>query len=289
MDKHVFVVTGAERGIALEAFLASRLDLDLQEARRRVDAGSVYLDGRRQLGADVLVTPGQKVTLFRPGVSDDPAPALGLAYEDREVVVVDKPPGLLSVPDRRGGQANVEQLVGKRWGTPARLLHRLDRDASGLLLVSRRKGKVRRSLAAQISDHLLRRRYLAIVTGAPPWRETIISGALSVQGGVTSSSQDPRARQAESRVRLIVAAEDRSVVQVSLRTGRTHQIRAHLAEMGLPILGDTRYGEPRAPRLALHAHCLGFSLPRGKGMVEIHSPMPRDMRALLGASPPLEG
>lgn len=285
MDKHVFVVTGAEGGIALSALLAQRLDQDRHQLRQRVAAGSVYVNGRRQLNADAPVVPGQKVTLYSPEPEPEPedgeALVLGVAYQDREVVVVDKPSGLLSVPDRRGGRSTVDQLVDQQWGARARLLHRLDRDASGLLLVSRNPGKVRRSLTAQISSHRLRRRYLAVVAGAPKQREQVISGSLSVQRGVTRSSQDPRARPAESHVRLLTRQDDRSLLQVSLKTGRTHQIRAHLAEQGIPIFGDTRYGGPPAPRLALHAHCLGFRHPRGKGMVEIHSPLPPELRALF--------
>ena len=283
MDKHVFVVIGAERGITLEELLGQRLGLDRPEVRRRVQAGSAYVNGRRQTAADTPVTPGQKVTLFEPAQTDEPAPVLVVAYEDRDLVVVDKPPSLLSVPDRRGGQPSVEQLLSQRWGAPARLLHRLDRDASGLLLVSRRAGKTRRSVAQQISSHRLRRRYLALVTGALQQQEQVISGSLSVQQGVSRVSQDPRARPAESHVRLLARGQACALVQVSLRTGRTHQIRAHLANQGVPILGDTRYGGAAAPRLALHAHCLGFWHPRGEGMVEVHSPLPRELRQLVGA------
>jgi len=280
VDKHVFTVTGAERDVALDQLLARRLDRDLAEVRQRIAAGSVYVEGRRQRAADTIVEAGQKVTVHRPGPSEA-APELMVAFEDREVAVVDKPAGLLSAPDRRGGRASVEQQLDQRWGGRARLLHRLDRDASGLLLVSKAGGKVRRSLAGQVSGHRLLRRYMAVVAGAPLEPELVITGSLSVREGVTRASQDPRARPAESHVRVLASATDRSLLQVSLRTGRTHQIRAHLAESGIPILGDTRYGGPAASRLALHAHCLGFRHPRSKETVEIHSPLPEAVRSLL--------
>ena len=204
-----------------------------------------------------------------------------MAHLDREVAVVVKPAGVHSVPGRRGGGGSVQQLVEARWGAGARLLHRLDRDASGLLLVSRKPGKARRALADQISSRRLGRRYLALVSGAPQQDELVIDAPLSVDAGVTRASEDPRARRAVSRVRLLRRGAARSLLQVTLETGRTHQIRAHLSGEGLPIIGDGRYGGEDAPRLSLHAHCLVFRHPRSKETVELHSPLPEDMRALF--------
>lgn len=281
MRKHVFVVTGAEAGVSLAELLVRRLDLTRKQAAARIDGGSVYVDRRRQREASTPVAPGQKVVVHEPSEQDAPAPELQVAHLDREVVVVVKPAGVHSVPGRRGGGSSVQQLAEQRWGAGARLLHRLDRQASGLLLVSRKPGKARRSLADQISSRRLGRRYLALVSGAPKQDELVIDAALAVDAGVTRASQDPRARRAVSRVHVVRRGLERSLLQVTLDTGRTHQIRAHLSGAGLPILGDERYGGTSAPRLALHAHCLIFRHPRTKETLELHSPLPRSLRALI--------
>jgi 23S rRNA pseudouridine1911/1915/1917 synthase len=281
MYKHVLTVLGAEAGVTLAGLLGARLELSPELALRWVTGGGVYLDGRRCRDPQTALEPGQRVLAHAPEVAAEPAPEPELAFCDRWLAVLVKPAGMPSTPTRRGGlPRSLAEFALERLGHRARLMHRLDREASGLLLVSLRGGKSRRALSQQVSGHRVQRLYLALVQGIVAEPRLVLDGALSRSRGRTRVSTDPRARPAETHVSLLGQGQDRSLLQAELRTGHTHQIRAHLAHAGLPLLGDARYGGPPAPRLALHAHCLRLRHPRG-GTLELHSPLPDDLRQLL--------
>lgn len=295
MRKHAFTVVGDESPCTLSELLARRLSLAPAEAERWVREGRVYVDGRRVRRSTDPLRPGQKVVAHAPPPgpdqtreasqgrrrqaveADEQAPrSLEVAYQDDRVAVVDKPPGMPSEPTRVGGAAAVSEAIQALFGAQARLLHRLDQEASGLLLVSlERRG--RSALVAQVQGHELDRRYLAIAAGQLAAAELTFESRLSARRGRTRRSADPRARLALTHVRLLRQLPDRCLVQVRLTTGRLHQIRAHLAEAGHPLVGDDRYGGPEAERLALHAHCLGFHEPGGR-RVAVHSPLPGVLR-----------
>lgn len=278
MMKHVFTVIGEEAGQTLVELLCGRQDLRAPQAEAWISGGSVYLDGRRHLSAGTRLRPGQRVVAHQP--EDLRAQEPAVAFLDHEVAVVVKPAGLPSTPTRKGGVLTVEAFIRQRLGETARLLHRLDREASGLLLVSLRRGETRQRLSQELSSHRARRCYLALVDGVPPQQEMSWETPLAVERGRTRASSDPRARPARTRARMIQRHGARSLLQVEPLTGRTHQIRAHLSLAGLPIIGDARYGGPPAARLALHAHALRFRHPRGR-VLELHSPLPRDFKAVL--------
>ena len=275
--KHVLTVTGAEAGLGLAAFVAARLALEVAQAEAWVRAGSVYLDGSRERRPETRLRAGQSVTARAPEAAPAP-PQAHLVYRDAELAVVDKPAGLASMPLRQGG-ASLQDQLGDLLGPEARLLHRLDRDTSGLLLCAV-SGQARRELSRAVAEHRLLRRYLAVVQGELDG-ERVIRSRLSARGGRVGSSQDPRAAEAVTRVWPLRRLGGRTLVEAELLTGRTHQLRVHLGEAGLPIVGDDRYGGPPAARLALHAHRLQFEAPGGRRL-DLHSPLPVELRALLG-------
>lgn len=277
--KHVLTVTAGELPCTLCEFIGRRLELEASAAAAAVDAGSVYLEGKRQRRQGRLLQAGQQVVVYRPEIEPTRWPPLVIAFADDLVAVVDKPAGLPSTPTREGGGATLEAQVRQRFGARARLMHRLDQGASGLVLISL-SDLGRQHLSRQLQTHQLGRTYFAAVSGAPAELRFTIRSRLAVGGRRTRSTQDPRGRWAETQVELIRAGRGRSLLQVDLRTGRTHQIRAHLSERGLPIVGDEKYGGERADRLALHAHCLLFEHPR-VGRLEVHSPLPRELRSIL--------
>lgn len=278
MKKHIYTVIPGDAGITLGAFLAHRMDLATDQAARWVVGGSAYVDGRRELKPGLRLRAGQKLVVRQPEGEDQASVAVPLviAHAEAALAVVNKPAGLPCGATRRGGGVTLEQLVAQELGPSARLLHRLDRVTSGLVLVSRRKGGGRTMLARQVANHLATRRYLALVAGEPPSQRTLDS-PLAMEHGLARPSSDPRARPAETRIRTLQASGGRALVQATPRTGRTHQIRAHLSHAGWPILGDVRYGGAAAGRVCLHAHALGFKHPGGQ-WVEVHAPMPADMR-----------
>lgn len=284
MNKHVLSVLGDEAELRLQQLLARRLELTPATAHALVLGGGVFVDHLRCTNPDHSLRPGQRVLVHQRPAEAPGQPQPRVAYRDRDLALLNKPSGLLSSPGRQGGEDHVERFVAQELGAGARLMHRLDRGASGLLLVSMGRGKARASLARQLERHKLQRRYLALVAGAPPQPELELNSALAMQRGRVASSQDPRARPARTRVVLLRRGPTVSLVQAQLSTGRTHQVRAHLSEAGCPILGDGRYGGPQASRLALHAHSLGLRHPRTRDWLELHAPLPAELRELLSRS-----
>jgi 23S rRNA pseudouridine1911/1915/1917 synthase len=220
-----------------------------------------------------------------------PSHDLNVVYEDQHLAVIDKPAGLVVHPAAGhpdGTLADMLRARGTTWsllGGAERpgIVHRLDRDTSGLLVVAKTEA-AHRALAAQLRDHTLGRTYTAIVHGG--FRET------------TGTIEAPIARDPRNRKRMAVVDSGRSattdfrvterlgklsVLEVQLRTGRTHQIRVHLAYIRHPVVGDIVYGKPeqRLPRLALHAARLSFVHPADGNTRTFESPLPNDIEEFL--------
>ena len=212
-------------------------------------------------------------------------------FEDDWLAVIDKPAGLVVHPAAGhpdGTLADILRARGTTWsllGGAERpgIVHRLDRDTSGLLVVAKTEA-AHRALAAQLRDRTLGRTYTAIVHGG--FRES------------TGTIDAPLARDPRNRKRIAVVDSGRSaitdfrvaerlgkfsVLEVHLRTGRTHQIRVHLAYIRHPVVGDTVYGkpEPGLPRLALHAARLTFVHPADGQTRSFESPLPQDIEAFI--------
>jgi RluA family pseudouridine synthase len=228
---------------------------------------------------------------------DEAAFVRGLVlYEDAEVLVLAKPPGLSS----QGGRGQVHTLDELLWAfakpgkSRPRLIHRLDRDTSGVILTAKTK-----PAAGFLGKALMARRfsktYLAVVTpGAPDPRGGRIDLPLRrVEAGRETymrvcAADHPGAEAAVSRYRTRSAVEGAALLELDPETGRMHQLRVHLAEIGRPIAGDPRYGgalmvNGRAvPRLMLHASALTFPHPSG-GRKRVEAPLPADLAGLIAA------
>jgi 23S rRNA pseudouridine1911/1915/1917 synthase len=212
-----------------------------------------------------------------------------IAYEDADVLVVDKAAGIVVHPARGHGEGTLSQLLAgsAAGGDPERagIVHRLDRDTSGLLVVARSQ-EAHRRLQAAVAERRVEREYLALVQGRPPAR----SGTIEAPVG-----RDPRvrtrmavggagAREARTHYTLERALPHTSLLRVRLETGRTHQIRVHLSAIGFPVCGDPEYGVPGAlglQRQFLHATRIAFDHPITGARVDVTSPLPADLRGAL--------
>ena len=229
------------------------------------------------------------MTTLPPFSGRQPAGGLRILYLDRELLVVDKPSGLLTVGTDRDKARTAHYLLNDyvRKGNPKSrervyVVHRLDRETSGLLVFAR-------SEAAK--DFLQRhweeaeKTYYAIVHGAVmPKEGTIRSHLVESSAMRVYSTPDAAAgREAITDYRVLRTARGMSLLEIGLRTGRKHQIRVHLADLGHPLVGDDRYGRPdRAARLALHACALSFPHPSGGERLTFTSAMPVQLEHLLG-------
>lgn len=279
-------------GERLDRFLAAGAGISRGEARRALDRGAVYLDGKRCRIASRLLAPGQRVEVVleeagRTTAGEGPPPAI--LHEDALVLAVDKPPGMPSQATPLGDVGtlpwHVARHLGRRTAEVA-TVHRLDRETSGVVVFGKTAAATR-ALAAAFREGTARKEYLAVVAGALRG-EGVIDGALAPDPARRGSFRvAPGGVPALTRYRVQEHGDAATVVQLLPGTGRTHQLRVHLASLGHPILGDARYGGPRrageieAPRLLLHARRLELPHPAG-GTLAVEAPVPPDLAGAIG-------
>ena len=209
-------------------------------------------------------------------------PGLRLVHEDRDMIVVDKPAGLLTIATERERRRTVyahlmSHVRARRPPGRVFIVHRLDRLASGLLVLASSPA-AKQALQAQFKAHATERTYLAVVDGRVARDEgTIRSRLVDDEPGRVRETRDPeRGRPAVTHWRVVQRGALHTLVEVRLETGRRNQIRVHLAGLGHPIAGDRSYGSETDPlgRLALHAHVLGFDHPYSGERLRFVSPAP---------------
>ncbi|HVA10293.1 MAG TPA: RluA family pseudouridine synthase [Acidimicrobiales bacterium] len=288
-----------DRGVAMLADVSRATAAALIEGGRVLVGGAVVTVGRTVLREGDALT----VVLPEPDAGDveaDEAVAFAVVHEDADVAVVDKPAGLVVHP---GAGHREGTLVGgllyrfPELGTlvaqgvcPADrpgIVHRLDKGTSGLLAVARTAGAYA-SLVAQLSDRSMERRYLALVEG------TVLNDAGEIDAPIGRSTRTPTkmtvaaggrpARTTYTVLERRTTPRPTTLVELRLQSGRTHQIRVHMAAIGHPVVGDPRYGTPDrrlgAGRFFLHAYRLAFTHPGSGERVEFSSPLPADLSEL---------
>jgi RluA family pseudouridine synthase len=260
--KRVFRVAAGDP-LRLSEVLAARLGLGEADANALLRRGAVELDGRR-VAADAPVAVGARVIAFLPEAASQ-AP-LTIAYRDPHVLVIDKPAGLRSQAVRGEAEDTLIARVQRELDPHATLLHRLDRETSGLVLFPLDE-TARRCLQRALDAGELERRYVARVRGRLDAPRTIALrigvDARDRRRRVTHPEQSDAGEAAVTHVEPLIFGERESRVRLRLETGRTHQLRVHLAAIGHPIVGDALYGGPPAERLWLHADEIVFPDPGG--------------------------
>ena len=283
-------------GERLDVFLAGAVG-SRTRAQRLIEAGRVTVDGAPRPKRHVLAG-GETVSVDEPDVVPEPAVApapFRVAYEDEHLLVVDKPAGVVVHPGHGHAQGTlVQALAGRVAGgaDPTRpgVVHRLDRDTSGLLVLARSEA-AHAALSALLRERRIVREYLALVEGRPPARTGTIEAPLGrdrrVRTRMSTDTDDPR--PAVTHFETEATFPDTTLLRVRLETGRTHQIRAHLKAIDHPVVGDPEYGTPGRlglERQFLHAARLAFAHPVTGAPVDVSSPLPEDLRralALAGA------
>lgn len=294
---------GGER---LDIFVARRLpELSRSHAQRLIQDGLVSVDAR-QMKASERLSAGAKVTVQIP--PPEPAPGLEaeaipvtVLFQDFDLMVVDKPAGLTvhPAPGHPTGTlvnallAIVPDLKGISGTLRPGIVHRLDKDTSGLILVAK-NDRAMRVLQRQLKDRDVHKTYLALVQGVPKPAQGVIEAPIGrhpknrKKMAVVANGRESETRY---RVREVLAGGRYALLEVEPVTGRTHQIRVHMAAIGHPVVADTVYGKRSdvLGRQFLHAWKIAFAMPLGGREVEFESPLPRDLREALerlrGAGP----
>jgi 23S rRNA pseudouridine1911/1915/1917 synthase len=288
-------VEEAEAGRALAGFVRGRRpDRPWTEIKRWIATGKVFVDGGAVTDEGARVRAGQRVEL-RMAAAKKAEREVRIVYEDAHLVVIDKPTGVSSVPYEKGETGTAMDLVRDAWRrmgrpatqTPLFVVHRIDKDTSGLLAYAKSK-RAERALAAQFRAHTVGRRYVCVAHGRVA-AARIESQLVADRGdGLRGSTRRPdQGKRAVTHVEPVRALRGATLCHVRLETGKTHQIRIHLAERGHPLVGETvyirDYDEPviPSPRLLLHAATLEFAHPMTGAPLALEAPLPDDFNAVL--------
>jgi len=255
--------------------------------RRMIDHGRVLVDGKKASRAKQIVHPGSIVEILSRSEGDSPErkedgiPDPEVLYDDSEILVVNKPAGLLSVATPRGEADTMFDRAllwsSKKHSTRVHLVHRLDRETSGCLILAK-STEVRDMLQRQFKDRTVERIYHAVVFGKP-------SSESGVQRARVKETKDKRVRLVQKGERggkeaitnwsIEQTGPMHTLIRIKIDTGRRAQIRLHMSDLGCPVSGDTRYGRGKASvnRLCLHASSLGFEHPNGS-RIRVESEIP---------------
>lgn len=300
-----WVVGPADAGVRLDKFLAAPERAGSRgRAASALERGKVLVNGH-EVGTDAAahrLAPGDVVRLWmdRPGSAKAPTRAtigdLHIVYEDEALLVIDKPAGLLAVPlPRREAAPSVyavlEQHLRRRGRRRPHVVHRIDRDTSGLVVFAKDPA-AQLDIKAQLRRREPERVYLAVVYGHPDpaagtWRDHIVWDDEALIQKETHP-RDPRAREAISEYRTIERFRDAALIEIRLTTGKRNQIRLQARLHGHTLVGERRYvfGPERLrpidfPRQALHAFRLALTHPRDGRQLRFEAPVPADMKSLI--------
>jgi 23S rRNA pseudouridine1911/1915/1917 synthase len=303
-------VQPAETGTRLDRLLAARFaDLSRTRLKHLVETGGVALEGATISDPSMRVKPGQSFTLrLPPPVDDRPAPQamdLVIVYEDEHLIVIDKPAGLVVHPAPGNPDHTLVNALLAHCGASLAgiggvrrpgIVHRLDKDTSGLMVAAKTELAHAR-LSADFAARRITRAYQAVVWGVPVPAVGEIAGTI----GRSPSNRKKMAivrrggKAALTRYRVLRRFGDAAaLIECRLATGRTHQIRVHLSTSGYPLIGDQTYrgARPNAaatlpaavaafPRQALHANVIGFHHPASQLPLTFESPLPSDIKELI--------
>jgi len=294
MDK-VENLIADERDVRLDKYVCQQLpELSRARAQKLIADGHITVNGKPAKPGLKLSTGDRLEIAIPPTPSEQLLPEsipINIIYEDDDLLVVDKPAGLTVHPAPGHTShtlvnallSHLPHLADTGDSLRPGIVHRLDKDTSGLMLVAK-NSKAQDNLIGQFKSHSVTKAYIALVRGH-----------LTPETGVIEANigRDPRnrkkmavvegGREATTEYKVVKYIGDYTLLEVRLRTGRTHQIRVHLAAIGFPVVGDKVYGvrSPFLPRQFLHACRLGFSLPSTGEYIEFKSELPADLEQAL--------
>ena len=299
-----FLVSWEEEGERIDKYLSALCpDLSRSYVQKLLKSGNVLVDGR-QVKASYSIQEGERIFLdvpeaVEPEIEAEPM-ELDILYEDKDVILVNKPKGMVVHPAPghyshtlvNGLMAHCKgQLSGINGILRPGIVHRIDMDTTGVLIVCK-NDMAHNSIAAQLKEHSIVRRYQAIVHGRIEEAEGRIEGAIGRDpvNRKRMCINEKNGKPAVTHYQVLERFRQFTYVECRLETGRTHQIRVHMASVRHPLLGDTVYGPvkcpfPRLQGQTLHAGVLGFVHPRSGDYMEFSAPLPSYFQELLRTLP----
>ncbi len=263
----------------------------------RVNGGRVKAERRLEGGDEVRIPPVRLGEATERGVPPKgllAAMEAAIVFEDARLLAVDKPSGVASHGGSGVSFGVIETMRALRPGQPLELVHRLDRDTSGVMVLAKKRAALVELQALLRGDHGIAKRYLALLTGRMPDGVMSVDAALHVglrQGGERHVQVSDEGKPSLTHFRVLERRGGQSYCEARIETGRTHQIRVHARHIGHPVAGDDKYGDPEhnrrlrdqagLRRLFLHAASLEFALDGGRVPYVLNAPLPPDLAAVL--------
>lgn len=296
MESHTFEVGPDEKSVRLDLYLASVFPKPISRShlKKLIDNGKVLVNGI-QMKPHHKVRPGERVeVLSGEPVSSKPEAediALDIIYEDDDILVINKQPGIAVHPGAGTSSGTIvnallshcKKLSDVNEARPG-IVHRLDKDTSGLMVIAKNNTS-HMELARQFKERTVKKNYLALVKGTVE----LDNGVVDLPIGRHPSNRQKMAvrydseKKAVTEYKVVGRYGDFTLVMLNLKTGRTHQIRVHMAYLGHPVLGDEKYGSKgNFPRQALHSYHLKFRHPTSGKEMEFTADLPDDMKKIIG-------
>ncbi|KPK42386.1 MAG: hypothetical protein AMJ78_02730 [Omnitrophica WOR_2 bacterium SM23_29] len=294
MEKFTFEVNEREPLIRLDQYLVNTFPKSISRShvKKLIDNGKILVNGIK-VKVHHKIRPGEKIEVLLEEQPLDLKPEdipLNIIYEDADIIVVDKPPGIATHPGpgiASGTLVNAllhhcKSLSIISEARPG-IVHRLDKGTSGVMVIAKNNYS-HMELAKQFKERTIKKRYIALVKGnveldegvvdLPIGRHPRLRQKMAVRYGLS--------KKAVTEYKVLKRFKDFTMLELNLKTGRTHQIRVHMAYLGHPILGDKKYGaKDEFYRVALHSYVLGFRHPRTGQVLEFRTELPGDIKGLI--------
>ncbi len=301
-----YTATSSDDGMRLDQYLARvKPDLTRSFIQKLIKGGHVFANSKKTTKIAHKISENDELIVDIPSIKEIGVQAedipLDIAYEDKDIVVVNKPAGMVVHPTDHGAHVSgtlvnailhhCKDLSGIGGEKRPGIVHRLDKDTSGLIIVVK-NDKAHNHIAKQIHDRKITKRYLALLKGRLSPKEGSIEAPIEKTHGDKDVrvSGRKKAKYALTHYKIKKYVGDYSLAEVQIVTGRTHQIRVHFASIGHPVCGDKMYGDQTVnsklstlnlKRQFLHAEYLKFKLPKSNEIIELTAPLPGDLENIL--------
>lgn len=275
-----------EKESTLLDYLYNNLDMPKKRIKQYLTHGSIYVNNNRTTKYDYKLIPGMNIVIETDSKNKKTLP-FDIVYEDEDIIVVNKPSGLLTIATEKEKDKTLyhivrEYIVSKNRNARIFVVHRLDKDTSGIVIFAKNE-KIKNKLQENWNEYVTLREYVAVVHGTfTKKKDKIIQKLKETKTNLVYVSKDDDAKEAITNYEVIKENDDYSLLKVTIETGRKNQIRVALSSNKHPIVGDKKYGEKdNESRLMLHANRLKLYYPTIKKEVLFETPTPNEFKKIM--------